>query len=56
MLSNLADGDIDLGKKAGAPASASIYQLDGIVRRAPALQLTADALAAREAQSLGVPA
>jgi NADH-quinone oxidoreductase subunit G len=27
----------------GAPCTASIYQLDGLVRRAPALQLTADA-------------
>jgi NADH-quinone oxidoreductase subunit G len=26
-----------------APVSASIYQLDSIVRRAPSLQLTADA-------------
>ena len=31
-----------------APVVASIYQLDGLVRRAPALQLTADARAARE--------
>ena len=29
------------------PVVASIYQLDGIVRRAPALQMTADARAAR---------
>jgi NADH-quinone oxidoreductase subunit G len=27
---------------------ASIYQLDGVVRRAPSLQLTADARAAQE--------
>jgi len=27
---------------------ASIYQLDGLVRRAPSLQLTADARAVRE--------
>lgn len=32
-----------------APATASIYQLDGIVRRAPALQLTADARVAEGA-------
>ncbi len=31
-----------------APVVASIYQLDGLVRRAPALQLTADARAAHE--------
>ena len=30
-------------REASSPVSASIYQLDGIVRRAPALQLTADA-------------
>ena len=34
---------IDLSATAGQPASAAIYQLDGIVRRAPSLQLTADA-------------
>ncbi|GAA4333201.1 NADH-quinone oxidoreductase subunit NuoG [Variovorax defluvii] len=33
---------------APAPAVASIYQLDSIVRRAPSLQLTADARAAQE--------
>jgi NADH-quinone oxidoreductase subunit G len=27
----------------GQPASAAIYQLDSLVRRAPSLQLTADA-------------
>jgi NADH-quinone oxidoreductase subunit G len=32
---------------AGQPASAAIYQLDGIVRRAPSLQLTADARASQ---------
>ena len=31
-----------------APVVASIYQLDSLVRRAPALQLTADARAAHE--------
>jgi NADH-quinone oxidoreductase subunit G len=35
------------GADAGQPASASIYQLDGIVRRAPSLQLTTDARRAR---------
>jgi len=33
---------------AGEPVVASIYQLDGLVRRAPALQRTADARCARE--------
>ena len=35
-----------------APAVASIYQLDGLVRRATSLQLTADARQARASQSL----
>ena len=33
--------------QAGEPVTASIYQLDSLVRRAPSLQLTADARAAR---------
>ncbi|MBE2264118.1 MAG: NADH-quinone oxidoreductase subunit G [Burkholderiaceae bacterium] len=40
-------GDAAKPASAGvAPVTASIYQLDGIVRRAPSLQLTADARAA----------
>ena len=31
---------------AGTPVTAAIYQLDGLVRRAPSLQLTADGQAA----------
>ncbi|MBP6088858.1 MAG: NADH-quinone oxidoreductase subunit G [Polaromonas sp.] len=45
-LNNLTDAKIDLSSSNVAPAApvtASIYQLDGIVRRAPALQATADA-------------
>ena len=42
-LSNHTSAAIDLAGQAGAPAVAGIYQLDGIVRRAPALQQTADA-------------
>ena len=34
---------LPLQTKAGRPAVAAIYQLDGLTRRAPALQLTADA-------------
>ena len=41
-----ATSSIVLAPSDGAPAVASIYQLDGIVRRAPSLQLTADARAA----------
>jgi NADH-quinone oxidoreductase subunit G len=40
-LSNATQAGIDLGQ-ASVPASAAIYQLDGIVRRAASLQATAD--------------
>ena len=54
-LGNSSDGEIVVPKSAvAAPAVASIYQLDGLVRRAPSLQLTADAL--RTAGIEGVPA
>ncbi len=46
VLSNATSATIDLTPAAGRPVSAAIYQLDGIVRRAPSLQLTADARAA----------
>ncbi|MDL9998798.1 NADH-quinone oxidoreductase subunit NuoG [Variovorax sp. J22P240] len=43
-LSNATAAPIQSGNASGAsPAVASIYQLDSIVRRAPSLQLTADA-------------
>ncbi|NML86776.1 NADH-quinone oxidoreductase subunit NuoG [Polaromonas sp.] len=43
-LSNASQGDIVVAADSGpAPAVASIYQLDGLVRRATSLQLTADA-------------
>ncbi|MET0540391.1 MAG: NADH-quinone oxidoreductase subunit NuoG, partial [Variovorax sp.] len=46
-LSNAAPADVDLSTPASSapvlPAVATIYQLDGIVRRATSLQLTADA-------------
>jgi NADH-quinone oxidoreductase subunit G len=42
-LDNATEAAIDVSGTAGAvPAVASIYQLDGLVRRAPSLQLTAD--------------
>ncbi len=54
-LSNSTEAKIVLSKAAGAaPAVASIYQLDGLVRRAPSLQLTSDALKAAGLQ--GAPA
>jgi NADH-quinone oxidoreductase subunit G len=48
-LSNATAAAIDLAAGAGKPVTAAIYQLDSIVRRAPSLQLTADA-------RVGVPA
>ncbi|MDO9089420.1 MAG: molybdopterin-dependent oxidoreductase, partial [Burkholderiaceae bacterium] len=49
MLGNRSAAPIDLAAApSAAPVSAAIYQLDGIVRRAASLQLTADARAARE--------
>ncbi|KAF1022066.1 MAG: NADH-quinone oxidoreductase chain 3 [Paracidovorax wautersii] len=42
-LNNATSAAIALDQPAGAPCTAAIYELDGIVRRAPALQLTADA-------------
>ncbi|WHZ10873.1 MAG: NADH-ubiquinone oxidoreductase chain G [Burkholderiaceae bacterium] len=50
-LSNAANGPIDLADAGPqAPVVASIYQLDGLVRRASSLQLTADARAAARGQ------
>jgi NADH-quinone oxidoreductase subunit G len=44
MLSNATDAAIDLTPAHVVPVVASIYQLDGIVRRAESLQSTADAV------------
>jgi NADH-quinone oxidoreductase subunit G len=41
-LSNATSAAVDASAAAGQPATAAIYQLDSIVRRAPSLQLTAD--------------
>jgi NADH-quinone oxidoreductase subunit G len=41
--SNATRAQMTLSATTTAPVSASIYQLDGMVRRAPSLQLTADA-------------
>jgi NADH-quinone oxidoreductase subunit G len=53
-LGNATSAAIDLSPSAGRPAAAAIYQLDSIVRRAPSLQLTADAKRAAALQ--GEPA
>ena len=49
-LSNATTASAAIGAPAqAAPVVASIYQLDSIVRRAPSLQLTADARLAKAA-------
>ena len=42
-LSNVSRSEVRLAGQVDAPCMASIYQLDSLVRRAPSLQLTADA-------------
>jgi NADH-quinone oxidoreductase subunit G len=49
-LGNATSATIDLDARAAQPVTAAIYQLDSIVRRAPSLQLTADAQVTRTAQ------
>ncbi len=45
-LNNTSNASIDTSPASAEPCVASIYQLDSLVRRAPALQMTADARAA----------
>jgi NADH-quinone oxidoreductase subunit G len=45
LLNNATSAAVNVSSPTGTPVTASIYQLDGIVRRAPSLQLTADARA-----------
>ena len=45
LLSNQCSASIDTIAASGEPCVASIYQLDGLVRRAASLQMTADAKA-----------
>jgi NADH-quinone oxidoreductase subunit G len=47
-LSNATSADIQMAVECAEPVVAGIYQLDSLVRRAPSLQLTADARTARE--------
>ncbi|RMX07622.1 NADH-quinone oxidoreductase subunit G [Corticibacter populi] len=57
VLSNAtADVAIDLRAPEAEPVVAAIYQLDGLVRRAPALQATADGRAGLQAGVAAVPA
>ncbi len=45
LLNNRTASSVQMTGNAAEPVVASIYQLDGIVRRSPALQATADAKA-----------
>ncbi|MES2939063.1 MAG: NADH-quinone oxidoreductase subunit NuoG [Pseudomonadota bacterium] len=56
LLDNATNAQIELSGPAGTPVTAAIYQLDGVVRRAPSLQLTADGRAAARAQPQAVQA
>jgi NADH-quinone oxidoreductase subunit G len=51
-LGNATQAAIDLSARGAAPVVASIYQLDGLVRRATSLQLTADARQAVAAEGV----
>jgi NADH-quinone oxidoreductase subunit G len=53
QLDNRTDAVVsDLAGVSGeAPVSAAIYQLDGLVRRAPSLQATRDGLLANAAEA-----
>lgn len=55
-LSNATGTAINLSAPAGEPVSAAIYQLDGLVRRATSLQLTADAKASQQRVNEGAAA
>jgi len=52
LLSNATQAGVDLAPAACAPVVATIYALDGTVRRAASLQRTADARAAEVAQEV----
>jgi NADH-quinone oxidoreductase subunit G len=51
-LSNATRASIDLSAAPGKPVTASRYQLDGLVRRASSLQMTADAKQGGKAQEV----
>jgi NADH-quinone oxidoreductase subunit G len=52
LLGNASSAGIDLSSAGPAPVAAGIYQLDGLVRRATSLQLTADARQALAAEGV----
>jgi NADH-quinone oxidoreductase subunit G len=47
VLNNASNAPLRMAGEVATPVVASIYQLDGVVRRAPSLQLTADARTAQ---------
>jgi NADH-quinone oxidoreductase subunit G len=51
-LSNATQAPIRLEADANEPCTAAIYELDGIVRRAPSLQLTADAKQSKSGEAV----
>jgi len=48
VFSNASQGPLQMTGDVAEPNVARIYQLDGLVRRAPSLQMTADARLAQE--------
>ncbi len=48
VLNNTSNAPLRMAGEVATPVVASIYHLDGVVRRAPSLQLTADARTAQE--------
>ena len=51
LLDNSTRAPVETKVTQGTPCVAGIYELDGLVRRAPSLQMTADAQASRSAQA-----
>jgi NADH-quinone oxidoreductase subunit G len=49
VLSNAGQGALQMTGEVAVPHVARIYQLDSLVRRAPSLQMTADARVVEEA-------
>jgi NADH-quinone oxidoreductase subunit G len=52
-LDNSCQGEVDLEEATEMPCTATIYQLDGLVRRSPSLQSTADARGVRTVEGVG---
>jgi NADH-quinone oxidoreductase subunit G len=52
-LDNSGNGQIDVEEATETPCTATIYELDGLVRRSPSLQSTADARGVRTVEGVG---